>query len=145
MALQVGEVQQYLANGPGFIFLWHPSLGPLWDIIAQKVTGGALAPGAELILEVCKHTISISLPALIHVSQPPRPALASQHELSPWSELYSADVLMLSAVGGSSMQLIFVTVIHPPAPKACLWAWMREPAGRAGCLAALRRSLQLSS
>ena len=50
--LQVGEVQQYLRQGPGFIFLWHPSLGPLWDIIAQKVTGGALAPGSELILEV---------------------------------------------------------------------------------------------
>lgn len=50
--LQVGEVQQYLRKGPGFIFLWHPSLGPLWDIIAQKVTGGALAPGSELILEV---------------------------------------------------------------------------------------------
>ncbi|KAK9833071.1 hypothetical protein WJX74_006343 [Apatococcus lobatus] len=54
---EVGEVQQYLRKGPGFIFLWHPSLGPLWDIIAQKVTGGALAPGAELILEVAEASV----------------------------------------------------------------------------------------
>ena len=41
-----------MARGPGFIFLYHPALGPLWDVIAQKIRGGALAPGAELVLEV---------------------------------------------------------------------------------------------
>ena len=49
---QVGTVEQYLEHGPGFIFLYHPALGPLWDVIAQKVRGGALAPGAEVVLEV---------------------------------------------------------------------------------------------
>ena len=39
-------------HGPGFIFLFHPSLGPLWDIIAQKMRGGALTPGSEMVLEV---------------------------------------------------------------------------------------------
>ena len=34
---QVGEVQEYLDKGPGFIFLFHPALGPLWDVIGQKV------------------------------------------------------------------------------------------------------------
>ncbi len=45
-------MEEYLQRGPGFIFLYHPALGPLWDVIAQKVRGGALAPGAELVLEV---------------------------------------------------------------------------------------------
>ena len=49
---QVGCVEHYLESGPGFIFLFHPALGPLWDVIAQKLRGGALAPGAELVLEV---------------------------------------------------------------------------------------------
>ncbi len=45
-------MEQYLEKGPGFIFLYHPALGPLWDVIAQKVRGGALAHGSELVLEV---------------------------------------------------------------------------------------------
>lgn len=49
---EVGEVQEYLEHGPGFIFLYHPALGPLWDVIGQKVRGGELAPRAELVLEV---------------------------------------------------------------------------------------------
>lgn len=50
--LQVGDVEQYLQHGPGFIFLFHPGLGPLWDVVAQKIRGGALAPRSELVLEV---------------------------------------------------------------------------------------------
>ena len=49
---QVGTVEQYLAKGPGFIFLFHPALGPMWDVIAQKIRGGALMHGSELVLEV---------------------------------------------------------------------------------------------
>ena len=49
---QIGDVEHFLKAGPNFIFLFHPSLGPLWDIIAQKLRGGALAPGSELVLEV---------------------------------------------------------------------------------------------
>ncbi|KAK9823989.1 hypothetical protein WJX72_006832 [[Myrmecia] bisecta] len=51
---EVGTVEQYLAKGPGFIFLYHPALGPLWDVIAQKIWGGALADGAEVVLEVAE-------------------------------------------------------------------------------------------
>ena len=38
-------------QGPGFIFLFHPALGPLWDVISQKLVGGSLAQGSELVLE----------------------------------------------------------------------------------------------
>jgi hypothetical protein len=50
----VGDVQEYLAQGPGFVFLFHPALGPLWDVIAQKIRGGALLDGSELVLEVAE-------------------------------------------------------------------------------------------
>ena len=63
---QVGTVEQYLEKGPGFIFLYHPALGPLWDVIAQKVRGGALKHGSELVLEV----------RLLHSSHP--------HEAGSW-------------------------------------------------------------
>lgn len=43
---------QYLERGPSFIFLFHPALGPLWDVISQKLRGGALADRSEMVLEV---------------------------------------------------------------------------------------------
>lgn len=54
---EVGSVEQYLSRGPGFIFLFHPALGPLWDVIAQKISGGALMQGSELVLEVAEARI----------------------------------------------------------------------------------------
>ena len=50
----VGDVETYLSQGPGFIFLFHPGLGPLWSIIAQKIRGGRMAKGSELQLEVAE-------------------------------------------------------------------------------------------
>jgi hypothetical protein len=50
----VGSVEQYLASGPGFLFLFHPALGPLWDVVAQKVRGGRIAGRAEVQLEVAE-------------------------------------------------------------------------------------------
>ena len=41
----LGGVQEYLRRGPGFIFLFHPALGPLWEVIAQKIRGGSIAGG----------------------------------------------------------------------------------------------------
>lgn len=52
--LQLPEVREYLEEGPSFIFLFHPSLGPLWDVVAQKVQGGTLAAKSELVLEVAE-------------------------------------------------------------------------------------------
>ncbi|KAF8056255.1 UGP3 [Scenedesmus sp. PABB004] len=51
---EVGGVAEYLERGPGFIFLYHPALGPTWDVISQKIRGGALQPGSELVLEVAE-------------------------------------------------------------------------------------------
>lgn len=51
-------MEEFLERGPGFICLFHPALGPLWDIVAQKLQGGMLAPRAELVLEVAEAHIS---------------------------------------------------------------------------------------
>ncbi len=29
---QLGSVAEYLEHGPGFVFLAHPALGPLWQV-----------------------------------------------------------------------------------------------------------------
>ena len=52
--LQVGGVADYLAGGPGFVFLCHPALGPLWQVVGQKIRGGSLAAQAEVQLEVAE-------------------------------------------------------------------------------------------
>ena len=66
--VQVGTVEQYLEKGPGFIFLFHPALGPMWEVIAQKIRGGALMHGSELVLEVVtqvsqNHVLLLSFPS----------------------------------------------------------------------------------
>lgn len=53
----VGSVADYLEGGPGFIFLFHPALGPLWSVVAQKLRGGRMASGAEVQLEIAEADI----------------------------------------------------------------------------------------
>lgn len=48
------EIKEYLTQGPSFIFLFHPALGPLYSIIAQKMRKGRMAEGAELQLEIAE-------------------------------------------------------------------------------------------
>ncbi|HEY4831473.1 MAG TPA: hypothetical protein VIH61_02825, partial [Waddliaceae bacterium] len=44
----------YLEEGPSFIFLFHPALGPLYTIIGKKLHGGTLAKGAEMQLDIAE-------------------------------------------------------------------------------------------
>ena len=50
----VGSAASYLRGGPNVTFLFHPSLGPVWSVIGQKLRSGSLSPGAELVLEVAE-------------------------------------------------------------------------------------------
>lgn len=54
---KVGSVSSYLSQGPGFVFVYHPALGPLWELITQKLRRGRLAPGSELQLEVAEASL----------------------------------------------------------------------------------------
>lgn len=50
---------EFMQRGPSFIIYYHPALGPLYSIIAQKIRGGLLKEGSELILNIteldCTH------------------------------------------------------------------------------------------
>lgn len=46
--------EDYLLKGPSLLFLYHPALGPLYEIIRQKIRGGSMALGAELQLEIAE-------------------------------------------------------------------------------------------
>ena len=46
-----------------------PSAGPLWDVIAQKISGGALSQGSEMVLEVAEarlQDVSVSGSLLVY-------------------------------------------------------------------------------
>jgi hypothetical protein len=48
------SLEQFIEQGPNLSFFFHPALGPLWEIIGQKVSGGHLFAGAELELEIAE-------------------------------------------------------------------------------------------
>lgn len=50
--------QVYHKKGPSFITSFHPALGPLYSIISQKIHGGSLSDGAELVLEIAELKIN---------------------------------------------------------------------------------------
>lgn len=48
------SIEEFLKQGPSSIFLFHPALGPLFPVVAQKIRGGSLAAGAEIQLEIAE-------------------------------------------------------------------------------------------
>jgi UTP---glucose-1-phosphate uridylyltransferase len=55
-APEMGSTEEYLRRGcvPPFVWLWHPAMGPLWSVVAQKICGGSIARGAEVELEIAE-------------------------------------------------------------------------------------------
>lgn len=53
---QMCTTAEYLDRGctPPFVWLWNPALGPLWSVVARKVSGGSIAAGSEVDLEVAE-------------------------------------------------------------------------------------------
>ena len=50
--LSLQDPLSFFWDGPPFIFLYHPALGPQYEIIAQKLKNGRLAMGAEVKLQI---------------------------------------------------------------------------------------------
>jgi len=46
------DLETFLREGPSFLFFYHPALGPLYEIIGQKIRKGKLHVGAEWNLEI---------------------------------------------------------------------------------------------
>jgi hypothetical protein len=49
---EIGTEEEYLTQGPKFVFLYHPALGPLYSVISQKLLGGNISEDSELQLEI---------------------------------------------------------------------------------------------
>ncbi len=63
------DVESYIRNGPPFLFLYHPALGPLYSIIGQKIRGGKWGLRSELKLEIAEVDIShLNLSGSLHIS-----------------------------------------------------------------------------
>lgn len=66
--LPVPSQEDYLQNGPSFLFSYHPALGPLYSIIARKLRGGKWGERAELKLEIAEADIeNLNLSGSLHV------------------------------------------------------------------------------
>lgn len=62
------QQQEYLEQGPSFLFSWHPALGPLFAIIGQKLRRGSFAHRSELKLEIAEVDIDhLTLAGSLHV------------------------------------------------------------------------------
>lgn len=49
--------QEYISQGPSFLVDFHPALGPLFEVIGQKIRGGRLHAGSEWIMEIAEAEI----------------------------------------------------------------------------------------
>lgn len=61
--------EEFLEKGPSFLFSYHPALGPLYSVIAQKMQSGFLHYGAEMQLEIadiCIQNIALNGSLIIH-------------------------------------------------------------------------------
>jgi hypothetical protein len=66
------DIERYLQEGPEVIFLYHPTLGPLYSIIRDKLKGGSLALGSELIIEMAKfHAVDLNIEGSLQIIGPP--------------------------------------------------------------------------
>lgn len=60
--------EDYLKQGPSFIFNYHPALGPQYEVIMQKLRGGSLKKGAELNLEIAEvDIVDLSLEGTLNI------------------------------------------------------------------------------
>lgn len=47
-------LEEFLRNGPSITFSFHPAMGPLWDVIGQKLSCGTICDGSEVELEIAE-------------------------------------------------------------------------------------------
>lgn len=60
--------QEYITKGPSTLFQYHPALGPLYTIIAQKIQSGHMTWGSELRLEIAEVQLeNLHLDGVLHI------------------------------------------------------------------------------
>ncbi|MBA2728736.1 MAG: hypothetical protein H0U49_11260 [Parachlamydiaceae bacterium] len=51
---EIGDLESQIQTGPAYHVYYHPALGPLYQIIAQKIRGGLIEKGSELRLQIAE-------------------------------------------------------------------------------------------
>ncbi len=51
---ELPDEKEYVKYGPSFVVNFHPALGPLWEIVGQKISGGSFSKNSELQLEIAE-------------------------------------------------------------------------------------------
>ena len=51
---KVPTQEEFLKDGPSFLFSFHPAMGPLWTVIGQKLSEGTIAAGSELEMDIAE-------------------------------------------------------------------------------------------
>lgn len=70
---EIPDEKKFAKDGPSFMIILHPALGPLFDVIKQKIRGGILYKGAELQLEIAEvyiENLSVTGSCLIQATHP---------------------------------------------------------------------------
>jgi hypothetical protein len=73
-------VEAYLRDGPEFIYSALPSIGPLWDVVEQKIQGGEIKKGSEVRLEIAEiewRDVSVQGSLFVEASSPLGPSVES--------------------------------------------------------------------
>jgi hypothetical protein len=64
----LADVETYIQNGPSFLFQYHPALGPLYSVIAQKIRGGKFDMNSEFKLEIAEvELLNLNLSGSLHI------------------------------------------------------------------------------
>lgn len=65
---EMPDVETYLQHAPPFLFQFHPALGPLYSVIAQKIRGGNIGLHSELKLEIAEVEMThLNLVGSLHI------------------------------------------------------------------------------
>lgn len=83
----MNSLEEYLKEGPPFIFSYHPSLGPLWEIIEQKIRNGSLAKQTEVKLEIAELDLKdVEIDGSLHIKASAIMGERSTQEILTYSE-----------------------------------------------------------
>ena len=117
------DQESYVRSGPHFDFSYHPSLGPLYSIISQKLRKGRIARGSQLQLEIAELDCE-------NLELEGRLSIIAQ---LPMGHLNSQGKLEYSDRGGRC-RLSHVSIVNEGC-RDCLDSscWRREKEGAGGC------------
>ena len=91
-------LEEYLEKGPEFLFIYHPSLGPLYSLIEEKLQKGGLTYGSELLLNIADlHVKNLVLNGSLQI-------IAEQ----PWGHFESGKLTFSDQIGSCVLENVTI-------------------------------------